>query len=150
MPSNVQSMPGAHLTPQLETCTHTTHTIPTNSTNSIRVRKNIFEQRCTVSAYQPEQKLIRRKYNKTIQYCCCGCTIAVISLGHLGKFSPPAVNPSFYWLSLGENRVVHHFIGSTLETNIQYIILLNHHFTGSFLKKSPAARNILPGNFVKL
>ena len=56
-------------------------------------------------------------------------------------FSPPAVNfQSFYWLSLGENRVMHHFMGSTLEAKIQSIILLKHHFTSSFLKKkSPAA-----------
>ena len=52
------------------------------------------------------------------------------------KKPPPAVKfPSFYWLSLGENRVVHHFTGSTLEAKIQNIILLKHHFTGSFLKK---------------
>ena len=30
---------------------------------------------------------------------------------------------------------MHHFTGSTLEAKIQYIILLKHHFTGSFLKK---------------
>ena len=123
-------------TPQLEPCTHHTHTMPT--ANPIRVRKSMLDQRCTVSAYEPEQKLIRRKYNKL--------TVLLLPLhsrrlDHFEKFSPPAVKfPSFYWLSLGENRVMHHFVGSTLEVKIQYIISLKHHFVSSFLKKkSPAA-----------
>ena len=124
-------------TPQLEPCTHHTHTMPT--ANPIRVRKSMLDQRCTVSAYEPEQKLVRRKY--TIQYCCCRCTVEDWVFDF---FSPPAVNfPSFYWLSLGENRVMHHFVGSTLEAKIQYIISLKHHFASSFLKKKTPAAPII-------
>ena len=48
---------------------------------------------------------------------------------------------------------MHHFTGSTLEAKIQYIILLKHHFTGSFLKKNRLRRTsfywgiILPGTY---
>ena len=72
----------------------------------------------------------------------------LILLVIMKKKMPPAVKfPSIYWLSLGENTLVHHFTGSTLEARIQNIILLKHHFTGSFLeKKSPAAPIILLGH----
>ena len=51
---------------------------------------------------------------------------------------------------------MHHFTGSTLEAKIQYIILLKHHFTGSFLKKNRLRRTsfywgiILPGKSRKI
>ena len=37
-------------------------------------------------------------------------------------------------LSLGENTLMHHFTGSTLEAQIQNIILLKHHFFSAIFR----------------
>ena len=102
-----------HPTPQLEPCTHHTHTIPT--ANPIRVRKNMLDQRCTVSAYEPEQKLIRRKYNITIVYSIAAAVAQVedwvisiffasggeFSIILLVEFGRKQSNASFYGFNFG-------------------------------------------------